>query len=612
MREINNYDDKIIPLDIIVQDNFPFIAQDFDSLTLYEKYCKIVDCLNQVIEKSNLTSDKVSELNTLVNDIENYINNYFDNLDVQEEINNKLDQMASSGELGEIISEYLSINKTQMLLGLTFKAEGMGEATEKDIIVSLDGINWGNMKINAPWGRDPSIVYDNKRKLFYITCTPDTQTEYTFIIYVTSDLINYTPHKIVIPNYLNNLKWAPDLYYDETNDKLIVSFSYQYGTENDVNGDTINAFDIIIAETNDFTNFTMTNVHTANLINKKNRNHIDSNIIFYNNFYYLCVSDQYYKILEIYSSTNLSDFNLVCQNILNTNDYTDNTIYLEGGSQYIFNDEIFLMSDSYAHLHTLVCGKTTDFMNYELATTNLNKFRHGSIININDEHLRQVVQNIPNLNFSSNNKLTPDKKYYTGIYIPRNTNREVSVIPNSIIFIEGNSTITNLRNPFNCENQKFCFITNPNETLTIQKIMNNNKNKIYRNSNYNNEKIFTINLNDNSLLFPLETYEDIENITVDDFTFNEDYVLNPVVDCYRTGNIIFLRIQFNLAQQLDSNTWVNVLFNITNTKWRPRFNQQLINNLNNDMQLYTNGNASGSLRGTQNTSIIINTFYLTN
>ena len=109
MREINNYDHKIIPLDIIVQDNFPFIAQDFDSLTLYEKYCKIVDYLNKVITKSNLTSDKVSELSDLVNDIENYVNNYFDNLDVQAEINNKLDQMASSGQLQEIIGSYLQV-----------------------------------------------------------------------------------------------------------------------------------------------------------------------------------------------------------------------------------------------------------------------------------------------------------------------------------------------------------------------------------------------------------------------------------------------------------------------------------------------------------------------
>ena len=37
------------------------------------------------------------------------LQNYFSNLDIQEEINNKLDQMAESGELTEIISQYLQL-----------------------------------------------------------------------------------------------------------------------------------------------------------------------------------------------------------------------------------------------------------------------------------------------------------------------------------------------------------------------------------------------------------------------------------------------------------------------------------------------------------------------
>ena len=64
----------------------------------------------------------------------------------------------------------------------------------------------------------------------------------------------------------NNKKLSFDVSLDATNYKLIVSVSYKYGTEVDFNGDTIDAFDIIFAETNDFTNFTMTNVRTANFI----------------------------------------------------------------------------------------------------------------------------------------------------------------------------------------------------------------------------------------------------------------------------------------------------------------------------------------------------------
>ena len=48
-------------------------------------------------------------VNQTVQQLQNYVNNYFANLDVQDEINNKLDQMVISGVLPEIIDAYLSI-----------------------------------------------------------------------------------------------------------------------------------------------------------------------------------------------------------------------------------------------------------------------------------------------------------------------------------------------------------------------------------------------------------------------------------------------------------------------------------------------------------------------
>ena len=41
--------------------------------------------------------------------LQDYVNNYFDNLDVQEEINNKLDDMAEQGQLTDIIAQYLQL-----------------------------------------------------------------------------------------------------------------------------------------------------------------------------------------------------------------------------------------------------------------------------------------------------------------------------------------------------------------------------------------------------------------------------------------------------------------------------------------------------------------------
>ena len=83
--------------------NFPFIEEDFDALTDYGLISKIVEYLNNVINQTNATTDQVEELTTAFNTLKDYVDHYFDNLDVQEEINNKLDDMAEDGTLSEIL-----------------------------------------------------------------------------------------------------------------------------------------------------------------------------------------------------------------------------------------------------------------------------------------------------------------------------------------------------------------------------------------------------------------------------------------------------------------------------------------------------------------------------
>lgn len=52
----------------------------------------------------------VNENTEAFNDLKAYVENFFDNLDVQEEINNKLNDMAEAGTLQEIIAEYIQAN----------------------------------------------------------------------------------------------------------------------------------------------------------------------------------------------------------------------------------------------------------------------------------------------------------------------------------------------------------------------------------------------------------------------------------------------------------------------------------------------------------------------
>lgn len=89
--------------------NFPFIEEDFDALTDYGLICKIVEYLNKVIDSQNEVVEETDGLIESFAQLKSYVDDYFDNLDVQEEINTKLEEMAESGELENIIAQFLSV-----------------------------------------------------------------------------------------------------------------------------------------------------------------------------------------------------------------------------------------------------------------------------------------------------------------------------------------------------------------------------------------------------------------------------------------------------------------------------------------------------------------------
>mgnify|MGYP000637459502 CR=1 FL=1 len=79
------------------------------SMTYEEQIIAIGHYLEEtVIPALNNNAEAVAELQNLFIELKNYVANYFDNLDVQTEINNKLDQMVADGTLPEIVASYLN------------------------------------------------------------------------------------------------------------------------------------------------------------------------------------------------------------------------------------------------------------------------------------------------------------------------------------------------------------------------------------------------------------------------------------------------------------------------------------------------------------------------
>ena len=184
-----------------------------ESLSYYELLCKVIAKLNETIDLSNNTAEGLKEL-------QDYVNNYFEDLDVQEEINNKLDEMAESGELAELIAQYL---EAQAVIGFNNNA-GLAAAT-----------NLANGSFAKTMGR---TTYNDGQGAFYRIRTrlnSDDPDGDNLIALTETD--NLVAEKIP---YSCNYDLKNDIINELTNERILcVGDSYGVGT---TYGGTINGW----------------------------------------------------------------------------------------------------------------------------------------------------------------------------------------------------------------------------------------------------------------------------------------------------------------------------------------------------------------------------------
>ena len=148
---------KITPFKFWCQKVLPTVYDD--SLSYYELLNKVVEYLNTVIEQMNTLTESEEEFQTNLTAVweeyKTYIDNYFDNLDVQNEINNKLDAMASDGSLDELIKPFV---ETEVASNID---EVVGEQIDGSVASQINGSvasQIGNV-VNEQMGEvAPSII----------------------------------------------------------------------------------------------------------------------------------------------------------------------------------------------------------------------------------------------------------------------------------------------------------------------------------------------------------------------------------------------------------------------------------------------------------------------
>lgn len=146
----NDINEKIVhaaPVPPFVRFVASAVPMVFDnSLSYYEALCALWKWLqDDVIDVINNNANVTDQYITLTNELKEFVEIYFDNLDVQEEINNKLDDMVRDGTFQAILNTYveptlnefderISANKTELENDISDVEESLGSALQQEVI----------------------------------------------------------------------------------------------------------------------------------------------------------------------------------------------------------------------------------------------------------------------------------------------------------------------------------------------------------------------------------------------------------------------------------------------------------------------------------------------
>jgi hypothetical protein len=226
-----------------------------DSLSYYELLCKVITYLNDMGADINTLAGDVDNINKAYLELQQYVNNYFQSLDVQEEINNKLDELVSSGRLDMMLSTFIPYITLEMF-------GGVGDGVTDDTLAL-------NKAIENSYTTGRSIIITEKN--FLISKTIEILKSVTII-----SISNKTQSETDV-NY--NIIFTGDGYlFNIHNGVPFNIFSNLY-----IKGNGKNKCFYVNSHRNNFNNLYLNNFSTCFLVTQKGdvktfENKIDNNI----------------------------------------------------------------------------------------------------------------------------------------------------------------------------------------------------------------------------------------------------------------------------------------------------------------------------------------------
>ena len=210
--------EKIKPTGLFTNYIYKAIPLAFDeSMSYYETLCGLLSYLKDtVIPALNNNADAIVELQNLYNELHDYVEHYFDNLDVQEEINNKLDDMVEDGTLDEIINQEIFSDLNDDISALQQDVSDLDSkiTTETDNL-KRNALYIGNSYLGGVGSTgNNNGIYKRTKDMFNKTYLK-TGSGIGFL--------QYTDHQDTFQTMLNNAINDTDINNNEITDIIIVS-----------------------------------------------------------------------------------------------------------------------------------------------------------------------------------------------------------------------------------------------------------------------------------------------------------------------------------------------------------------------------------------------------
>ena len=206
-----------------------------ESMSYYECLCAMLEYLNEtIVPDINNANEGLGELQEFYEELQEYVNTYFDNLDVQNEINTKLDKMASDGTLYNIINNQLFTDMNNQILQNAVNIGTLNEEMDGTIKITDNNVITNSMLSQevreALTGGSTAVVGENS------VGTENIQNK-AVTIYKVDDLIQTNFTKEYEPVELSNFISGNYCFNDSGTLDIRTNANMSYCTANLTNGE---------------------------------------------------------------------------------------------------------------------------------------------------------------------------------------------------------------------------------------------------------------------------------------------------------------------------------------------------------------------------------------